>query len=482
MSLFGRALLETGVGNEDFVRLSQRIGRSTGGIRPLRWTSAVPGRADCAAWFNLRGKALPEQTGEMLSILRDILTRARLDNRERFQQLALEEKAAVESRLVPGGSGYVDGRLRANFYESDWADEQMGGISYLFFLRKLVDDIETGWDGIHAALERIRATLLDRSVMLCNVTADAADWHRIEPQLGEFLAALPRGTAKRAPWHVADTPRAEGLVIPAKVNYVGKGADLYRVGVKPNGSHIVARRYLRTSYLWDKIRVQGGAYGGHCMFDRFSGGFTFVSYRDPNLLASLNVYDRTGDFLRNASLDHAELTRNIIGTIGEVDSYRLPDAKGFASMQRYLIGDTDENRQRMREEILGDDGHGPAPFRRRHGRSGRERPGRRARLRAGDHGRQQGAARVPHRLSRSVRRRLSVPGLERLVTKAMINDLSCWMRSLNAFTGFRGLRMASQSDGSQCSLTCGSVRRVKKRATVSKPTFTGPCSAVSCIL
>jgi Zn-dependent M16 (insulinase) family peptidase len=353
VSLFGRALLETGVGNEDFVHLSQRIGRSTGGIRPLRWTSAVPGRADCAAWFNLRGKALPEQTGEMLSILRDILTRARLDNRERFQQLALEEKAAVESRLVPGGSGYVDGRLRANFYESDWADEQMGGISYLFFLRKLVDDIETGWDGIHGALERIRATLLDRSGMLCNVTADAADWHRIAPQLGEFLAALPRGTAKRAPWHIADTPRAEGLVIPAKVNYVGKGADLYRFGVKPNGSHIVARRYLRTSYLWDKIRVQGGAYGGHCMFDRFSGGFTFVSYRDPNLLASLNVYDRTGDFLRNASLDHAELTRNIIGTIGEVDSYRLPDAKGFASMQRYLIGDTDENRQRMREEILG---------------------------------------------------------------------------------------------------------------------------------
>jgi hypothetical protein len=77
-----------------------------------------------------------------------------------------------------------------------------------------------------------------------------------------------------------------------------------------------------------------------------------VSYRDPNLLATLDVYDRTAEFLKNAELGEAELTRNIIGTIGEVDSYRLPDAKGFTSMQRYLIGDTDAARQCMREEIL----------------------------------------------------------------------------------------------------------------------------------
>jgi presequence protease len=352
VSLFSQALLETGVGNDDFVRLSQRIGRSTGGIRPHRWTSAVPGRKESTAWLSLRGKALPEQTGELLSILHDILTRARLDNRERFQQMVLEEKASIESSLVPGGSSYVDARLRANFFEGDWAGEQMGGVSYLFFLRKLVEDVETGWDRVHAALERIRTTLLNRTAMLCNVTAAAADWHRVEPQLADFLGALPRAATKPAAWHVADTPRAEGLVIPAKVNYVGKGADLYRAGVKPSGSHIVARRYLRTTWLWDKIRVQGGAYGGQCNFDRYSGGFTFVSYRDPNLLSTIDTYDRTADFLKGIDLSPAELTRNIIGTIGEIDTYRLPDAKGYASMQRYLIGDTDEARQRMREEIL----------------------------------------------------------------------------------------------------------------------------------
>jgi Zn-dependent M16 (insulinase) family peptidase len=350
--LFGRALLETGVGNDDFVRLSQRIGRSTGGIRPQRWTSMIAGSASSTAWLNLRGKALPDQTHELLSILQDILARARLDDRDRFRQLVLEEKAALESRLVPAGSSFVDRRLRANLHESDWADEQMGGVSYLFFLRKLADDAETNWEGVLAALERIRSTLVNRATMLCNVTAEAGHWARLQPQLAGFLGALPRTAAKAAQWRVADSPRSEGLIMPTQVNYVGKGADLYREGIKPSGSHLVARRYLRTTWLWDRIRVQGGAYGGQCMLDRYSGGFTFVSYRDPNLIATLDIYDRTADFLRSADLNEAELVRNIIGTIGEVDSYRLPDAKGFASMQRYLIGDTDEARQRMRDEIL----------------------------------------------------------------------------------------------------------------------------------
>jgi presequence protease len=350
--LFSRALVETGVGNDDFVRLAQRIGRSTGGIRPMRWTSTRVDAVSATAWLTLRGKALPDQTTEMLAIMRDILERARLDNRERFEQLVLEEKAALESRIVPAGSSYVDRRLRANYHEADWADEQMGGVSYLFFLRKLADDVTSNWGSVHSALERIRSTLVNRSIMVCNVTAEGTEWERLKPQLTDFLGALPLTTATAAPWQIADFPRAEGLVMPTKVNYVGKGANLYREGVKPSGAHLVARAYLRTSWLWEKVRVQGGAYGGLCMFNRHSGDFTFVSYRDPNLLATLDIYDRTADFLRTADLGDAELTRNVIGTIGEVDTYQLPDAKGFASMQRQLIGDTDAARQKMREEIL----------------------------------------------------------------------------------------------------------------------------------
>ena len=126
----------------------------------------------------------------------------------------------------PAGSSYVDRRLRANFFESDWADEQMGGVSYLFFLRKLVEQVETGWDGVLAALERIRATLFNRAAMLCNVTAVRRTGTASKPQLAEFLGALPHTPAKPAPWQVADTPRAEGLVDP------GQG-QLCRQGRRP---------------------------------------------------------------------------------------------------------------------------------------------------------------------------------------------------------------------------------------------------------
>ncbi len=88
------------------------------------------------------------------------------------------------------------------------------------------------------------------------------------------------------------------------------------------------------------------------MFDRFSGTLTFVSYRDPNLLSTLDNFDRSVDFLRNGDLSDNELTKAIIGAIGHLDAYLLPDAKGFVSLLRYLMGDPEEDRQRMREEVL----------------------------------------------------------------------------------------------------------------------------------
>ena len=89
----------------------------------------------------------------------------------------------------------------------------------------------------------------------------------------------------------------EALTIPAQVNYVGKGANLYKLGYEPHGSVSVINNYLGTTWLWEKVRVQGGAYGGFSAFDTHSGTFTFLSYRDPNLLATLDTYDKTVDFL-----------------------------------------------------------------------------------------------------------------------------------------------------------------------------------------
>ena len=141
---------------------------------------------------------------------------------------------------------------------------------------------------------------------------------------------------------------------------MGKGANLQALGLERTAASAVALRLLNTTYLWDKVRVQGGAYGGSSRFDLTSGNFSFLSYRDPTLLKTLDAYDGAARAL-NAAIGENDLTRSIIGVIGDVDGYEFPDAKGYSSMWRQLTGTTDVIRQQRRDEILGT---GVADFRR----------------------------------------------------------------------------------------------------------------------
>lgn len=352
VSLFSRALVEIGTESENFVKLAQRIGRETGGIDPVIFNSSVMGSKQSVSWLFLRGKSTVAQTGELFNILRDVLLTVKLDSPERFRQMVMEEKAGKESELIPRGHIVVHTLLRSHFTEDGWVDEQMGGVNYLHFLRGLAEAVEKDWPSVLQKLETMRAILLDRSVMIANVTLDADNWAKVQPQLEGFLGAIPAGAGALAAWTPAFTSANQGLTIPAKVNYVGKGANLYDLGYQLHGSVSVINKFLGTTYLWEKIRVQGGAYGGFSVFDRHSGVFDFLSYRDPNLLGTLTNYDGTASFLRELELPPDELTKSIIGTIGDMDDYLLPDAKGYTSMVRYLIGDSDERRQKLRDEVL----------------------------------------------------------------------------------------------------------------------------------
>ena len=357
--IFIRALLETGTDKEDYVKLSQRIGKSTGGIHGTAVTTTAFGSRDSVAKLFLRGKATVTQSAELLNILKDILLSANFDNKERLKQIVLEEKAGLESALVPSGHIYVNQRLRAQFGESGWAKDQMSGIGYLFTLRELATDVDKKWKSVLKKLEAMREALVNRNALICNVTLDSASWESFKPQLDLFLSALPAKEVKIAPFGVQPEQKKEGLTIPAQVNYVGKGANLYDLGYEYDGSVDVINGYLRMAYLWEKIRVQGGAYGAFCVFDDASGVFTFLSYRDPNVAATIDSYDKAAAFLKgldSSRLSDNELTKAIIAAIGDLDAYQLPDAKGYTSMLRYLTNRTDELRQEIREEVLSTNG------------------------------------------------------------------------------------------------------------------------------
>ncbi len=350
---FGKALTRLGTETEDYVKLSQRIGRKTGGIYASDFISSQVDNPEATAWLTLQGKATMDQAPAMLEIMRDILLTVRLDNRERFLQIVLETKARMEASLVPSGHSYVNSRLRASFSEAAWVNEQLGGIAYLSFVRKMAAQVENDWPGVLAKLEEVRTHLVGRNGVIANVTLDQANWQAFEPQLRQFVGALPFVVSKHASWTPDRLPANEGLSIPAQVNYVGKGANLYELGYEYDGSINVISNLVRTGWLWDKIRAQGGAYGAFCSFGKHTGVWSFLSYRDPNLLGTLDNYDQTAAFLRSHQLSDDELTKAIIGSIGSMDAYQLPDAKGFTSMTRYLTGETDERRQHARDGILG---------------------------------------------------------------------------------------------------------------------------------
>ncbi len=357
--IFGRALFEIGTETEDYVKLAQRIGKSTGGIYADGVSVSTLGSRETVAKLFIRGKATVAQSAEMLNILKDILLTANFDNRERLKQIVLEEKAGLESGIVPSGHGFINTRLRAQFNESGWVNDEMKGIGYLFALRELASDIDRRWKSVLKKLETMRDLLINRNAAIVNVTLDAENWKTFKPQLESFLATLPVKNIQLSTFDVQPSTQKEGLTIPAQINYVGKGANLYDLGYKYEGSAEVILGYLRMAYLWEKVRAQGGAYGAYVQLDDRSGVLTYLSYRDPNLTATLENYDKAGSFLKgldDSRLPNTELTKAIIATIGDLDSYQLPDAKGYTSMMRYLTGRTDEIRQKTRDEVLSTNG------------------------------------------------------------------------------------------------------------------------------
>lgn len=360
MSIFSSALTELGTTKQDFVSLQQKIGSETGGVSTSALVGEVHsanGKGPALAKMTIRGKGMLSQVSSLFDIIGEILLDVDINNRERVRQILIEERAGIESGLAGSGHTVAGGRLAAMFRSPAWADEQMGGIDFLKAVRTLIARIDRDWESVCADLKMLQRLVVSRENMLLNVTTTSSDFGSVKPVLSSFLDRLPeKATGERASWIMTPTllrRQNEGLIVPSSVNYVGKAANLYDLGFKITGGHSLASKHMGTSYLWDTVRVQGGAYGGFCRLDVKTGMFMYLSYRDPNVTGTLKNYDAAPDFLANVNLSQDDLTKSIIGMIGSLDSYQLPDRKGFASALRFLMGETDEIRQQRRDEVLG---------------------------------------------------------------------------------------------------------------------------------
>ena len=352
LPLYSRCLLEMGTQKEDFVTLSERIGRETGGVSHdynVYTHKTLPG---LRGWLMLDGKVMVKQTDKLLAILQDILMLPNFNNQERFKQMLLERRSGLENAIVNNGHSMVLRRLNAHLRPAGCFRELTGGISQLLFLRELEKQTATEWESIENELQQLHHLLINRNAILINVTTDRKSWHKIQPAISQFAQTLPHHPLEIQNWQFNLLKDNEGIVLPAKVNYVGKSVNIYDSGYQFHGSALVANKLLKTAWLWNQVRVQGGAYGAFCQFNRRSGVLTMLSYRDPNHAETINIFNQSTEFLKNISRNETEITQSIIGVIGDIDHYQLPQAKGYSAMMQYLIGEDTESLQKLREEVL----------------------------------------------------------------------------------------------------------------------------------
>jgi presequence protease len=325
----------------------------------------------------LQGKATSEKIDELFTIFHLVLTDAKLDSQSKVVEMLKEKKSRLESRIQGSGHTIANSRMKARYRVGGYIDEMLGGISYLDTVKTLLKEAEEDWPSLLVRLEKIRDTLLDKATcrngMILDVTGDDAVLTAIQPSIDKFLDSLP-GDSQGAPsfdfysdihpWVPEIKKRMaefapiqdEGFVVPTQVSYVGKAGLLYQEGERIPGSASVVARFLRTGYLWDRVRVMGGAYGGFCTFSPFSGLLSFLSYRDPNLDKTLDVYDLAADDLMAAAEtlenDPDALTTAIIGAVGDLDGALSPDQKGYTAFTHWIMNQSPIYRQQFRDEIL----------------------------------------------------------------------------------------------------------------------------------
>jgi len=387
LPLLTRIMMETGAGEYDSVALSRRIGTHTGGVSVSSMISGVnqegveEGTVTSGEHFVskllISGKSTSDKTDELFSIFNLILKEANLDSQSKIIEMLREAKTGKESSIQGSGHATANSRIGSRYSVIGYLNEKMSGISSLDTVKALLDQAENDFPTLLARLENMRSTIVDQSTcrdgMILDITGDAQVFEKIKSSTDNFLINLPGDSdgsklqnfySEAHPWAVAAKKEMaaaapledEGFIVPTQVSYVGKGGRLYDVAEKVSGSTSVISKFLGTGYMWDNVRVMGGAYGGFCLFNDRNGVFSFLSYRDPNLDKTIDVYDGAADALlasaKDMETDTDALATAIIGAIGDMDGALSPDQKGSLQFKRWLARESPEQRQRYRDEVL----------------------------------------------------------------------------------------------------------------------------------
>ena len=310
----------------------------------------------------IRSKYLYAQQSFVFSMIREILRSSRLDDTKRLKEILDSGIAGLQHSLQAAGHATATTRaLAARSPLSAWTDAT-SGIGEYRFLEALGTQFEERKEELVAELSALMQIIFRPENLMVSVTADEEGFAGIEEEirtlreeLDKAFSSAPQGAdvatqsftrERRTPGHHAEAFKTSG-----QVQYVALAGNFRDAGHPYTGCMRVLKTILSYDYLWMNVRVLGGAYGCLTAMKR-SGDSYFVSYRDPHLKETLDIYRGLPDYLRRLSLDERTMTKYIIGTVSELDHPMNASAKGAFALVAWFLGITDEDLRRERKEIL----------------------------------------------------------------------------------------------------------------------------------
>lgn len=301
--------------------------------------------------FEIRFKMLHSRLKEGVDIVTEIINSSNFKDTKRLSELITECKSKLQASL--SSMGHLVAGTRSLSYISEYAyyQELLGGISYYDAICEMSQLVKENPKTIVHKLETLMKRIFVKNRLLISYTADEKDFKESKIELGRLIGKLETGTLLAEKPVFKRKQKNEGIMDASAIHYVARSGNFIDHGYSYTGALCLLKSILGYDYLWMNVRVKGGAYGCMSKFTKMGDAY-FVSYRDPNLRKTNEVYDGIPDYIRNFHADERDMTKYIIGTFGALDVPLNPDAKGNRSMTAYLQEVKIEDAQRTRNEIL----------------------------------------------------------------------------------------------------------------------------------
>lgn len=329
--------------------LDNEIGAHMGGLNTdIRLLERLDG--NFTPYFYIAGKHLVKESEAAQHLMREVLLHTKFNHRGRLKEVIAQTRLQLEKSMERRGDAVAANRALSYFDAALAYQERVSGVDFLLFLQRLEENFDDRAEETIERLEAVLAAIVSKDHLTVRMTCQQQEEEEITRQLEKVIAELPEKASHCAKQRVRVQPVAknEGLITSGKVQYVAKAGRYTR---PYEGAMVVMGHILSLDYLWNQVRVQGGAYGCFQGIDR-QGRIHMESFRDPNLEKTLQVYEQAGEVLQRFDCTEREMTKYIIGAIAGLDPVRSVAAKGSIACDRLERGMTPAMLQTLRDEVL----------------------------------------------------------------------------------------------------------------------------------